>query len=91
MKTTAQIDILKVTHKKDGTYIVEYWDEAHDGENNVTMQISEESLLTMIDEEGMNKFNMPLFDDYQTESVDPKDYLKENLDEVILDYITANS
>jgi len=77
---TAQIDILNITEKK-GVFTVQYWDEAHEGENNVTMQISEEALLNHVE---TNFFSY----DYNWNTYS---YLQENLDEVILDYIQANS
>jgi len=75
---TAQIDVIDVQKTKDG-YIVKYWDENFDGENNVEMQISEEALLESLPDSGM-------FDLAQN-----KQYLIENRDEVIKDYIQANS
>ena len=75
---TAQIDVIDVQKTKEG-YIVKYWDENFDGENNVEMQISEEALLESLPDSGM-------FDLAQN-----KQYLIENRDEVIKDYIQANS
>lgn len=80
MKTTLtpQIDVISVTENK-GTCTVQYWDEAFDGESNVTMQISEEALLTFLPDANM-------FSDEHN-----RQYLADNRDEVIKDYIIANS
>jgi len=82
---TAQIDILKVTKKAD-TYIVDYWDESCENENNVTMQISEDALIEFVDKEGYNQYV-----DSDWDIIPPSAYLDENLHEVIKDYITQNS
>ena len=80
MKTTLQpqIDVINVT-EKDGVFTVSYWDENFDGENNVTMQISQEALLTFLPDANMfsNEHN--------------RQYLSDNRDEIIKDYIVYNS
>ncbi len=98
MKTlTAQIDVVNVTPIKDG-FLVEYWDEHFYGEHNAKIQISEEALLNFITD---NDYNLISYTNYSImnlecdgldeKHIDPAEYLAENRDEVIKDYIQANS
>ena len=83
---TAQIDIRKITPNKDNSFTVEYWDEHFYGEHNAIIQISEEALLDHVIDNSMN-----VYIDSDWDAINPKTYLNENRDEVILDYIQANS
>ena len=94
---TAQIDVIDVQKTKDG-YIVKYWDENFDGENNVEMQISEEALLNFIINQEYNLVEYTNYsisglecDGLDLKTIDPLEYLTNNRDEIIKDYIQANS
>lgn len=78
---TVQIDILHIEEKTSCIFTVEYWDESHPHENYQTIQLRQSTLLKHI-ETGYVPCEF-----YGSD----KQYLRENLDEVIKDYITANS
>ena len=88
----AQIDLLNVTKSGD-VYTAEYWDEASENENNVTMQISEDSLIEHVEKRGWNEneYYNTNNGDIEVVITNPADYLSENLNEVVKDYIQANS
>lgn len=94
---TAQIDILSV-NKKGYVFTVEYWDETCENENNVTMQITADALIDYIID---NQLNREEFINYRMQNlecdgmderfIDPAEYLVDNTNEVIVDYIKSNS
>jgi len=94
---TAQIDVLSIT-KKGSIFTVEYWDESCNNENNVTMQISEDALVNHIVQNELNhetfinyRMQNPECDGMDERYINPFEYLADNTDFVLADYITANS
>lgn len=95
--TSAQIDILTVKQKAD-IYTVEFWDEACENENFTTMQISEDSLHTFIEENDLNRetFINSRYTNLECDGMDERvinvfDYLENNLQSTIKEYIQFNS
>lgn len=101
MKTTASIDIVNVVERGNvynKVFEVFYWDENSIGENDTKIQISEEKLLDFIVEQEYNLVSYTNWsfvnlecDGLDEKYIDPIDYLTENRDEIIKDFIQANS